>query len=334
MQFADTFKTLAKFISIVCLMLFFPALYRTDLFSSDNKEDIASLIKLIKQSNPDYIFIGNSMLDSRINPDHLYVLTGKKSFLLWRGGVETAVWYLMLKNLIIPSGVRPQAVFIFFRDTFLTEPQFRTEGVYRNDIRSFSMDNETVLDGILRKDKSIRELFAGRIGDLYPILENKFQEVIANISEACIKRMCKIFSRNFEISQVNTILNFSNFRHIETDGENIAVESAINYNFTAALPGSFLPRMIKLAKENHVPLVFIRVQRRPVNNMPPVQSPVLKQYVKELADYLKQENMGFYDFTGDPRITLDMYGSGDHIDKNKKKLYTEFFADTLKDMLK
>jgi len=290
-------------------------------------------MKLLQLANPDYVFIGNSMLDSRISPDHLHTLTGKKSFLLWEGGAQSAVWYLMLKNVVIPSGVKPQAVFVFFRDTFLTEPHFRTDGAYRRDIISFSTDNEPVLNTILKKDATGREQFVERLRDIYPILETNSQQVIAKISGSCIQNLSHIFSGNFEMSQVNTLLDYSHFRRSDADGENAPAESTLNYNFSAALPVSFLPHMIKLAKENHVPLIFIRVERRPVHAMAQVQSAELNSYIHELRTYLNQEKIGFHDFTGDPRITLDMYSSGDHIDENNKKLYTEIFAATLRDML-
>ena len=333
-QLPDRFKILLTFTGIFLLILFFPALYRPDIFLSLNKKDLPGFVMRLQQINPDYIFIGNSMLGSRINPEYLYALTGKKSYLLWTGGAASAAWYLMLKNAVLASGVRPQSVIFFFRDTFLTEPAYRTGGVYRRKIKFFSTDNETVLDSLLRKDKSLKELCYDRLTDLYPILDINSQQAAAYISAACIHSLGKIFSRGFEISQVNALLDFSNFRQSDTDGDSAAAESALHYNFTAALPGSFLPHMIKLAKDNHVQLVFIRVQRRPVNNMPPVQSTALKQYIKELDSYLKQENIVFHDFNGDPRITLDMYGTGDHIDEKKNNLYTEIFAETLRGILK
>ena len=70
----------------------------------------------LEKIQPDFIFIGNSMLDSRIDPDYFQESTGKKIYIIWHGGIMSSVWYLIMKNVIVVSEVKPKTVFIFFRD--------------------------------------------------------------------------------------------------------------------------------------------------------------------------------------------------------------------------
>jgi hypothetical protein len=89
--------------------------------------------------------------------------------------------------------------------------------------------------------------------------------------------------------------------------------------------------MIRVAKENDIRLVFIRIQRRPFKKgEPPLQSKKLKNYISDLRNYILENNMGFHDFTGDPEIRLSMYGSGDHIADKYRPKYTRIFYARLK----
>jgi hypothetical protein len=55
--------------------------------------------------------------------------------------------------------------------------------------------------------------------------------------------------------------------------------------------------------------------------------------MSDLRNYISHYNCLFHDFTADQRITLDMYGAGDHIDDKFKKRYTKLFVETLRDLL-
>jgi hypothetical protein len=103
------------------------------------------------------------------------------------------------------------------------------------------------------------------------------------------------------------------------------------YDFDAQLPKSLLPSMIELARGAGVRLVFVRVQRRPAPAGPPPQSPELLRYTAALEAYLARSGVGFYDFTGDPELTLDHYLDGDHIDPSWRPESTDLFLRRLHD---
>ncbi len=76
-----------------------------------------------------------------------------------------------------------------------------------------------------------------------------------------------------------------------------------------------------------LPICFVRVQRRPVNNRPPEESAALEKYVADLRSWIEANGGMFHDDTGDPEMTLDLYEDGDHIGNRLR--YTEIFRRRL-----
>ena len=94
-------------------------------------------------------------------------------------------------------------------------------------------------------------------------------------------------------------------------------------NFREELPTSVLPEIVRLGKEAGIRLAFIRVQRRPVGGRPPEESPELREYVRQLREYLKASGAYFHDEWGDPELPLSIYSDGDHISAQYRVYCTE-----------
>jgi hypothetical protein len=75
--------------------------------------------------------------------------------------------------------------------------------------------------------------------------------------------------------------------------------------------------------------VFVRVQRRPTRTEPEE----LQTYLAQLKDYVTFKGAGYYDFTGDPELTLDHYLDGDHIRPEWKRESTENFLRRMRPFL-
>jgi hypothetical protein len=84
-------------------------------------------------------------------------------------------------------------------------------------------------------------------------------------------------------------------------------------DFFRDLPTSVLPLIMNLAKEHQLPICFVRVQRRPVDDHPPPQSPALQRYVADFRSWAEAQGAYFHDDTGDPEMTVDLYEDGDHV---------------------
>jgi hypothetical protein len=99
------------------------------------------------------------------------------------------------------------------------------------------------------------------------------------------------------------------------------------YNFQQELDRSFLPYMIDMAQENNIQLVFVRMKRRR-DVKPGGQPKALQKYIKNLEDYLAENEVDFIDFTDDKRIKIEHFGSGDHLSRNGgRRLFTKILAE-------
>ena len=81
----------------------------------------AEPVENLRQLNPSWVIIGDSMAGSRIDVPLFtapHIAAGRAVVVC--AGSGSAWWYLALKNWVIPSAIHPRAVFVFFRDTNLT----------------------------------------------------------------------------------------------------------------------------------------------------------------------------------------------------------------------
>ena len=109
-------------------------------------------IEELRFGNPRWVFIGDSMLGTRIDPFHLGRIStrGDEAVgFLYHAATGPAWWYLALKNQLIVSGVKPRMTFIFFRDTNLTDTMFRLEGQYGRALDEVAADSEPELDQLV-----------------------------------------------------------------------------------------------------------------------------------------------------------------------------------------
>jgi hypothetical protein len=95
-----------------------------------------------------------------------------------------------------------------------------------------------------------------------------------------------------------------------------------------------LPLMMRDARHAGLTICFVRVQRRPLGARPPIQSRAMRRYVEDLRGYIEANGGVFRDDTGDPMLTLDMYGDGDHIARESRRRYTEIFFERLQPLFR
>ena len=76
-------------------------------------------------------------------------LTGRPVAPLLQAGSGSAFWYLALKNWVVASGIKPRMVFIFFRDTNLTDVMFRLDEQFRWSLDIVAHDREDELNAVV-----------------------------------------------------------------------------------------------------------------------------------------------------------------------------------------
>jgi hypothetical protein len=279
----------------------------------------AALLRL----QPAFIVIGDSMAGSRIDPAVFHGATGTTIAPLLYAGSGPAWWYLVLKNWVAASGVHPKAVFIFFRDTNLTNVMFRIDATWSLD--TAALDREEDLNAVVaRRRGSVFYRVRTAFDDAYDSaearrwLEPAVAEWPARVLEPYRRR------RETFMQRLNDRFGLEHVRPM--DAADMQATEDREADFDAFVDKSQLPLMLRDAKRAGLTLAFVRVQRRPVDGRPPYQSPALRRYITKLAAYIERQGGVFFDDTGDPAQTLDLYGDGDHLSHDGRQRYTQLFA--------
>jgi hypothetical protein len=290
----------------------------------------AAAIEDLRVGNPRWVFIGDSMLGTRIDPAHLGRIssTGDEYVaFLYHAATGPAWWYLAFKNQLVASGVKPQVTFIFFRDTNLTDTMFRLEGHYGNALDEVATGAEPELDGLVAAHRK------GQWHRAHRLVDAVYQADLATSwMEPAIRRWFVRWRdprpgaiESFEWN-IDRVFGVDAIRY--DVGADLAQSDVADVpDFARDLPTSVLPLILDLSKQHGLPVCFVRVQRRPIGNRPPEQSPALQQYVADLKAWLEANGAMFHDDTGDPELTLDLYEDGDHVGDRRR--YTEIFRRRL-----
>ena len=285
----------------------------------------------LRRLDPGYVVIGDSMAGTRIDERRLMELTRAPVGPLLQPGSGSAFWYLVLKNWVIASGVRPRLVLIFFRDTNLTDVLYRLDPQYRWSLDLAALDREDELnDVVARRLGLITRVHRFVDGVLH--VEQVRQRVEPEVTTLPAAMMIASRRRREEfVTRMNDRLGLDHLRRMEAaDIEN---DDGPELDFERNVDRSVLPLMLRDATRAGLRLCFVRVQRRPTAHRPPAQSPAMQRYVGALRTYVDAHGGLFHDDTGDPALTLDLYEDGDHLSRRARQFYTENLYNRLRPYL-
>lgn len=285
-------------------------------------------IEELRRGQPAWVFIGDSMLGTRIDPRRLQQLsTNGHEFVafLYQAATGPGWWYLAFKNDLVASGTRPRCVFFFFRDTNLTDTLWRLAGHYGHALDTVATGAEPELDRLVAA--RMRGEWTSRA---YSLLNGVYEaDVAAGWMEPLVHgwflrwRYPDAAERAAFEAETERAFGLEQLR--SDVGSDLDV--AANPDFARDLPTSVLPSILDLADQHGLRVCFVRVQRRPEGGHPPPQSPALAKYVADLAAYVESRGALFHDDTNDPELTEDLYGDGDHV--RDRRRYTEIFRQRL-----
>ncbi|MGI8602152.1 MAG: hypothetical protein ACR2OZ_04035 [Verrucomicrobiales bacterium] len=312
---------------------------------SDFFEPHAERDRLVKV-RPDWILIGNSMLNSRLDWRTLSEISGRKARKVSQGGTQSAIWFLFLKNVVVRSGGKPEWVTIFFRDTDLSWPEFRTEGVNEDLIRRLRDPMEPEYDSLLATDRK-----GGPVGLTKSLIETAFpsdeltsagRRKLQNLAFDLTDAGADIRRGNRRV-ELNELFSLGRLRHDlgsdlagASSGAPVAGVAANDLpdpgmydgapmKFDPSPSVSFLPHMVALAHKHGFKLHFHRIKRRPLADNSRPDSRLLQAYMAELRSWLEAQGCVLTDESQDPSLTLAMYVDGDHISVDSQRAYAENF---------
>jgi hypothetical protein len=282
----------------------------------------------LRTGTPRWVFIGDSMLGTRIDPSHLSRIAGREPVeFLYHAATGPAWWYLAFKNQLVASGAKPRMTFIFFRDTNLTDTMFRLEGHYGDALDEVATEWEPELDALVAAHRR------GRWYRVHRAMDAVYQADVATAwMEPAVRRWWVRWANPLPGAAERFEWNLEQAFSVDSIRYDVGAdlaqsEVADEPDFYRDLPTSVLPLIVDLSRQHGVPVCFVRVQRRPGKDGPPEQSPALRRYVADLRSWAEENGALFHDDTGDPEMTLDLYEDGDHMTDRRR--YTEIFRKRL-----
>ncbi|NGZ27871.1 MAG: hypothetical protein G8345_13405 [Magnetococcales bacterium] len=305
-----------------------------------------------------YLFLGNCALDGRIDPNLFSQLAGGvPTRILTQDGDMSVVWYLILKNLIISSGVRPRQIYLFFEQNDLTLPMERiTLPRERLRIANFSVENELILQQILIKNRNFMDKVGEWLYTLYPVqlasqyvadaAVHHFGMLVAQpeLGPLYLQKMFSSEEPNLlmeaQSRKVRQMVNHRlspEFRRRDSDNAgqfieqpSVVVDPALvaSFDFAKQLPKSVLPEIIRMAEEAGLHMVFVHFEPPPsIFHVPGPPPEVLATYKRDLSAYVRQHGMDFIDMTDVPGVEKFRHRSYYVLMPEERPGYTRFFAN-------
>jgi hypothetical protein len=286
-------------------------------------------IEELRDMQPGYVILGDSMA-GRLHPGRLVELSNEEVALMNQVATGSGRWYLIFKNYVVFSGVRPKVTIVYFRDTNLTEVTWRLLGDQRQGTDEVALQLEPELNAAVaarlagpwhRVHRAVDDVYAAsRVRQwLQPQLTFWPARVVAGSRGG----------RDLE-RDVNALFSLERLRPIPQS--DMAAAEDREADFSRWIDASILPAWLALAKQHDLKLVFVRVQRRTTDGRPRPESPALARYIADLRGYLTRHGAALIDERDYPAIWQLPYHDGDHLAPEARREYTEIFFEILRSL--
>ena len=288
---------------------------------------------MINRNDPQILSLGDSLINSNIDPDLLAEQMNKRVSIISEHGSGSALYYLIIKNNIVTSRQPPEMLVILSRGSMLTAPGFRVHGSFFAHLDDFAgEDDDLVLELGIRNQMSPVEKFAETYFPPYwarwqlrAALDSKARYIPTQTLLRCNREcsdssMEEVFgSQNFNPAWLNDAINWTE-SYFYTDE---------NLDFNDQVGRSFLPEIIRLCRENNIQLVIVQTKTLHFSREYP-EPDALLQYTKDLKAYAEANNVLLVDFSNDPRLTQDLFYDENHLNPDGKLIFSELLIEELK----
>lgn len=310
---------MALLITMLAIAILSPGLFRYQQVPTTFDQ---SRVDQLEAASPAAVFLGNSILDTRIDPQHLTELTGFRATALAVDGSAPGIWFLQMKNVIGASTNRPDTVFIFFHDDLISRPISFTGPADEKLVEQLSHKNEDSYLEVINAGRSFRDNIGQVLSNLYPLIKSS---TTARESVSSIGAYIGGLTKDDAVNESERVFAFANKRD-----QNPAIQQPkFHGSFESAINHSFLPLLIAEAEEHSLNLIVVRVSARPRNDGTPNEPDELALYSANLSNYLESNGVRFVDMTGHTGIDAGMYYDGYHIKHRFRTYYTEMFSEWL-----
>ena len=287
---------------------------------------------IIDNQRVNVVLIGDSTLERSVDEDIFSETTGQSTHVISTPASSTALWYLVLKNAIIEgTHNKPEYVIILFRDTLLTLPNYHVDGGRVAEIDEYATAREDlVVQTAYLNFMNPLEIAAERYFPLYGTRQ-RIADSVEYRTRSLLPDLflpCKGECVNRAITAVFfTIENIDpNFSEGFLMSEETRLYTRQAMDFDAQIERSFLPEIIRLARENNIQLIFVhaRTLTFPDAASLPEQLPA---YKRDLAAYLEQNNIPLLDFSFDPRLPPEYFSDPLHMTEAGQNLFSRILGE-------
>ncbi|MBI5935099.1 MAG: hypothetical protein HY867_15470 [Chloroflexi bacterium] len=292
--------------------------------------------RVIQERGVKVVLLGDSVLEQGVDEFALSAELNVPAHAIAVPGSTSAFWYLILKNVILQAEPHPATVALLFRDTILTLPNYHVKGGYINELDQFATAREDVLQEraylnfmnplekaalsylpLYRKGQQFKERTDGRVRNLIP-------GVLFSCDADCVARADA------------TVYHVENLRpefvHEALAGDEDFLFTRAAMDFDALIEQSFLPEIIRVARENNVQLILVH-ERTQIFPSVEAEPKALRIYKQKLAAYLEQNDIPLVDFSYDPRLPKSYFVDILHMNAEGKALFTQLLAEALRPFL-
>jgi hypothetical protein len=286
-------------------------------------------IEELRYLKPGYIILGDSMA-GRIHRDRLAHLTNDAVAPMQQVATGSARWYLIFKNYIVFSGVRPKYVVVYFRDTNLTDPTWRLLGDQREGTDEVALQDEPELNAAVAARLAGPWYRAHQIvDDVYAVSRTR-SWLQPKLTFWPARVLAGTRGGHDLERDVNAMFGLERLRPIPQS--DMAAAEDREADFDRWIDASILPAWLALAREHDLRLLFVRVQRRTLDGKPRPESAALVEYVDALREYVTARGALFIDERDYPAISALPYHDGDHLAPEARPEYTAIFHEMLKSL--
>ncbi len=105
---------------------------------------------------------------------------------------------------------------------------------------------------------------------------------------------------------------------------------AMDFNYQ--VNRSFLPEMIRLAQENNIQLIFVHARTLTYPSAE-AEPKGMSEYKRDLAAYLKANDIPLLDFSYDPRLPPEYFEDPLHMNATGQAAFSQILAEAFLDLV-
>jgi len=286
-------------------------------------------------ARPAVVFLGNSTTREGIDVEAAREALGEPAIKLFGDGSGSALWWLLLKNVVAAAPVPPRIACILFRDHELTNPTLGLSGEPGMQLAATATGSEPELD---------RLGYRAAMGPLRHAAYRRWplwraRDSAATLLDRFLRR--RVAAPLLGVDPVHAdaawwnVLGDKRMDRARLTAYQLRNEDGrdtTDLDFDAQVERSFLPLMVERARAAGVELVLVRIRtRRDALGAPlPARN---RRYGERAAAWCAGHGVPLFDYRGEASLTADLFGFGDHFTEEGARAFTGELCGRLRPLL-